>query len=44
MSEYELYKRILEDGRVITVQKMSFNKGKVHVATHEGSMFYEDGW
>lgn len=39
----EVYRRILPDGRLISVNAMTFGKYRLHVGPSDAP-FYDDGW
>lgn len=37
-------KKLLPDGRELSVEPMTFGKYRLYLAPFAGSMFYDDGW
>jgi hypothetical protein len=46
MTDYTpIAERTLPDGRVLSVDPLTFDRARLHISTAEGyGYFYEDGW
>lgn len=42
--DYELYRRVRDDGRTITVVPLTFGRARLHIQPHPESLLYDDGW
>lgn len=40
----ELFRRLLHDGRAITVVPLTFGRARVHISSTPTSVLYDDGW
>ena len=43
LDPYASWEKLLDDGRLVTVDPMTFGKFRLHIATAIGE-FYDDGW
>ena len=44
LDPYATWEKLLPDGRLITVNPMTFGKYRVNIASEVGSLMYQDGY